>query len=207
MTEFILVRHGFSVTNKSKCFTGQMDVPLDEVGKEQGKIVSSYIYENYKVDAIYSSDLMRARDTLALLSEKTGVPITTRKDLREINVGAVQGMSFSDFTEKYPEEFKKRQENFGDFKFPDGESNKELMERALFAIDEIARENEGKRVVIATHGGVIRTLVCAFSGLDISRLSDVPRLHNASLTVIKYDKGKAEFLLKDYTGHLSEETI
>ncbi len=207
MTEFILVRHGYSITNKSKSFTGQMDVPLDDVGKEQGKAVSCYIYENYKIDAIYGSDLMRAKDTVSLLSEKTKLPVITRKDLREIDVGAFQGKSFCELSEKYPEEIKMREENPGEYRFPGGESNKELMERALYAIEKIAKENEGKRVVVATHGGVIRVLVCAFSGFDISNLSEVPRLHNASITVVKYDNGKADFLLKDYTGHLSEETI
>ena len=207
MTEFILVRHGYSITNKSKSFTGQMDVPLDDVGKEQGKAVSDYIYNNYKVDAIYSSDLMRAKDTVSLLSEKTKLSVITRKDLREIDVGTFQGRSFRELSEKYPEEIKMREENPGEYRFPGGESHKELLERALYAIEKIAKENEGKRVVIATHGGVIRVLVCAFSGLGISQLSEVSRLHNASITVVKYDNGKAEFLLKDYTGHLPEETI
>ena len=58
MVKFLIIRHGYSITNKAKKFTGQMDAPLDDIGFEQAKSVGKYISENYKIDKIYSKDLI-----------------------------------------------------------------------------------------------------------------------------------------------------
>ena len=81
-TKIIIIRHGFSETNKSKKFTGQMDIGLSDVGKKQAELVSSYLYDNYKIDKIYSSDLSRAVNTIKPLADKLGTSVVTNKGLR-----------------------------------------------------------------------------------------------------------------------------
>ena len=75
MVTFLIVRHGFSASNVQATFTGQLDAPLIEKGFLQAEVVSKYIYDNYKVDAIYSSDLSRAVDTITPLSKACNLPI------------------------------------------------------------------------------------------------------------------------------------
>ena len=80
-----------------------------------------------------------------------------------------------------------------------------LRKRALSVMRKIAEENDGKTVAVFTHGGFIRSLRCAWSGLDVSHIKDIPGTHNASVTVVKYVKGKAEFFMTDYNGHLTND--
>ena len=91
----------------------------------------------------------------------------------------------------------------GLFKFEGGESFMELCERALKCLSEIGEENDGKTVVIGTHGGVIGRLTALWSGVDISSLKRVPTVPNCSITVIRYDKGDIEVVMKGYAEHLT----
>lgn len=72
MVKFIIVRHGYSKCNQSKTYTGQTESPLTELGILQAKITGEYLYQNYKTDLVYSSDLSRAIDTAKAFTEKTG---------------------------------------------------------------------------------------------------------------------------------------
>ena len=88
MTDLVILRHGYSEGNKEKRFSGQMNVPLDNVGKNQAESVAKFIADNFKVDAIYSSDLSRAYDTVKPLADKLGLEIVkdikTYKPLSEV---------------------------------------------------------------------------------------------------------------------------
>ena len=118
MTTFILVRHGESMANKTKSYAGHIDIPLSEEGFLQAEAVSRYIEENFKVDAVYSSDLSRAYNTIKPFADKCNLAIEKRKELREVNVGLLQGMSFDDVEKEYPGLFSKIKEkpNFTNFK-------------------------------------------------------------------------------------------
>ena len=79
MTKFIVVRHGNSLSNIDKTFTGHIDAPLSEVGVEQAKLVSNYILSEYKVDKVFSSDLSRAVDTIKPFAQKVNLEIIKEK--------------------------------------------------------------------------------------------------------------------------------
>ena len=111
MTTFILVRHGESMANKTKSYAGQIDIPLSEEGFLQAEAVSRYIEENFKVDAVYSSDLSRAYDTIKPFADKCKLAIEKRMELREVNVGLLQGMSFEEVEKEYPGLFVKIKES------------------------------------------------------------------------------------------------
>ena len=86
--KILIVRHGESDNNKSKTLTGQYDGELSNLGVTQGKLVSEYIYKNYKnIYKIYSSPLKRAKDTIKNLSIKANVLIIEEKKLMEIDGG------------------------------------------------------------------------------------------------------------------------
>lgn len=207
MTKFIILRHGYSIYNKAKKYTGQSDIPLDETGVLQAEAAGKYIAENYSIDKIYSSDLERAVNTAKPAADLLGLTIETRADLRELNVGRWQDMEFSLIREKYPEEF-------ASFKATpyitrcgiDGENYTELMARAISAFSEMAKKNEGKCVLVATHGGLIKALMCAWQNIDISKIEEIKVVNNASVTEVIYDNGKAEFLKTGYDDYLANKT-
>ena len=96
MTIILLVRHGQSDSNASQSLTGQQDSPLSEMGLKQAEIASEYIFKNYNVDKIYSSDLTRAMQTLMPLSKLLNKEIIKAPKLREINCGDWQGQKISE---------------------------------------------------------------------------------------------------------------
>ena len=96
MVTLLLLRHGYSVYNKAKRFTGQQDIPLDTVGVLQAQSAAKYLTENYAINAVYSSDLCRAVDTARPTAERLGLPIHTDAALRELAMGVWEGMLFDD---------------------------------------------------------------------------------------------------------------
>ena len=211
MVTFILVRHGFSMGNKEKKFSGQMDVPLDEAGLRQAESVSEYIYNTFKADKIYSSDLCRAFDTVKPLAQALGTEVIKTKAFREVDVGKWQGRLIEDVKKEYPESFQFYKEKPGIARFDGGETYGECQKRALDEIVKIAKENDGKTIVIGTHGGVIRNLRAAFTQTPLENIEAIPHVPNASITVAQYENGK--FILKavgltDYlTDKITEEGV
>ena len=94
MVKFIIARHWFSVFNKEKRFSGQFDVELNEVGLKQAKEIADFVFKNFKIDKIYSSDLKRAKTTAELLSPALNLPAIYDKYFREIDVGKWQTLTF-----------------------------------------------------------------------------------------------------------------
>ena len=206
MVNFIIVRHGYSRGNKEKRFSGQMNVPLDDVGLRQAQAVSDYIAENFCVDCIYSSDLSRAFDTVKPLSQRLGIDIITDAGLRECDVGKWQGMLIEDVKDVFPESFELYRKCPGLARFDGGESYEELMLRAKETFERIARDNDGKSIVIGTHGGVIRTLRAAWDGIPLVRIGEIPHVPNASVTVACYDSGRIEWQRIGYCDYLTDKT-
>lgn len=207
MVKFIIVRHGYSTTNMEKKFAGQSDVPLTEIGLEQARDTAEYILKNYKIDAIYSSDLCRAIDTAKPIAEALQMPIKTEKDLREFSAGCWEGKYIKDLWAEYPEEFAKWANDVGNARCGDGETSAEVSLRSEKIFKKIARENEGKTVLVATHGGVVRAVRCNWLGISLDDMRDVPHVANASVTVALYDNetDTAELTLIGYAEHLKDK--
>ncbi len=206
MVTFIIIRHGYSVGNKEKRFSGQMNVPLDEVGRSQAISTADYILKNFQVDSIYSSDLSRAYETVKPVAEALGLEISECKDLREADVGIWQGKLIEDIKKEYPDSFAFYRDNPGLFRFEGGEGYADLMHRIVPAFEKIAAENEGKTVLVGTHGGVVRALRVAWNGLPIERIKEIPHVPNSSITVAEYADGSVNWLSIGYDGHLSDKT-
>jgi probable phosphoglycerate mutase len=203
MVKFVIARHGYSVANNEKRFSGQMDVELTNDGVIQAEETAKYVVENYKIDKIYSSDLKRAKKTAELVASATNLPIIYDKDIREIDVGKWQGLTFDEVREKYPNTFELYKNDVG-FGHPNGgESYAEFTERAVRVIKKLALENDGKTVFVSTHGGFIRVLRCALNNLPLSEMKNIAHVANSSITILEYDNGNWEFTLIGYAEHLS----
>ena len=86
MVKFLVIRHGYSKSNEQGLFTGRTDVPLADTGIIQARKTARLIADNYRVDAIYSSPLLRALQTAEPLSRELGLPVVICDDLCEIVV-------------------------------------------------------------------------------------------------------------------------
>lgn len=204
--KLIVIRHGHSEGNQLKIFCGQLDTPLNENGFKQAEQTAEYVMNNYKVDAVYSSDLVRVTETVRPIADSLGLPINTDKRLREVDVGEWQGIPIADAERDFPEEIAFYRSNPGKFYFKGGEGYAYMQIRVVEAVGDIIKENDGKTVVVGTHGGCIRTLLAFILGISIDDIAQIPFLPNASVTVLNYSYGDFEIEKIGYSDHLDVQS-
>ncbi len=204
MTELIFVRHGFSEGNQSHRFSGQRDFPLTAAGHRQAQELAKYLLSAFTVNTICASDLCRATDTVRPLAEALSLPVQPMKELREVDVGLWEGVLRDEVGRRYPENYATYLTTPGLARFDGGESFAELRERALAAVERIVAQNEGKTVVIATHGGLIRALRTLWEDIPLEQMQRIPQVANASITVVRYEGGRASLQVAGFCDYLTE---
>ena len=201
MTTLLIIRHGQSVSNIQGVFTGNLDLALTEQGLQQAQITADYIVENFKVDAVYSSDLCRARDTGKAVADRLGLEVQTDRRLREIYAGQWEGRSFNELSEHFPNYMVFRTD-IGNCVTDGGETVAQLSERVLEGFYDIAKANDGKTVVIATHATPIRAIQCHCEGKTLAQMKDVPWVTNASVSTILFEDGVFSLKERCHDEHL-----
>lgn len=204
MTELMIIRHGQSMANLEGVFAGHTDSALSDLGRVQAQLTAKYITDNFKVDKVYASDLTRAFETGKAVADKVGIEVIGNKNLREVFAGAWEGVGFLDLIENYGEEYKVWITDLGNAKCTDGESVVDLQKRIVAEVKRIAAENEGKRVVIATHATPVRALQTYCMGKTLDEMKDIEWVSNASVTFIKYENGELILEKAGYDEHLGD---
>ena len=201
MTTLILVRHGQSVANAQHRFAGHSNFDLTEVGKEQARLAGEYISKNFKLDAIYASDLKRAYHTALPTSTLTGIEVQKREGLREIFAGEWETLTVDEIDEQYTEDFAVWKNDFSNARCTDGESVAEVYDRVCREILSIAAENDGKCVMIATHATPIRVFETLSLGLGAEHVGDISFCKNASINIFKVEDGVPSIIKTNITEH------
>ena len=204
MTTLLLVRHGQSQANLNRTFAGQTNPDLTELGKNQAETLANYLAAHYKIDKIYSSDLIRARHTAAPTARKLGLPITLRKQLREIDAGEWEGKSFDDLCRDYTESYTIWRQDIGHAVCPGGETVADLSDRIHKELMRICRRNEGKTILVTTHATPIRAVQTLCEKGHICFASQIPWTPNASLTRCEYRDGKLHLLEVGFDDYLTD---
>lgn len=204
MTTLILVRHGESVANAQRRFAGHSNFDLSELGKQQAELAGKYIYENFKVDAIYSSDLKRAYHTALPAANLFSIPVEKRKGLREIFAGEWETLMFSEIRVQYADDFAVWIDDFANARCTEGESVAELYDRICPEILSIAKENDEKCVLITTHATPIRAFECMSMGFGSEHMGDIDFCMNAAINVFEVENGVARLVQKNIIDHLEE---
>jgi broad specificity phosphatase PhoE len=155
MTDFLLVRHGETDWNVERRFQGHADPPLNDAGREQARALAAELADA-KLDAIYTSDLARARETADIVAAGTGVPIHALAELREIDVGEWQGLTWPEIEERFPEGVARWHED--GHGWSGGETYQELEQRVVRALRSIADQHPGSRLLVIGHGGTVRVV-------------------------------------------------
>lgn len=173
MTSLWLVRHGQTDWNLTGRWQGQTpDAPgLNGTGRAQAFAVRDEL-KDVHFSAIYSSDLLRSRQTSELLAETLGMTVTLEPRLREMNLGAWEGMLAEEIREKYPNELEERAKNPFYTRAPDGESPRQVAERVLAAMEEIAGRHPNGNILIVAHGLSLAVILCHARGIPMDRVYD-----------------------------------
>jgi broad specificity phosphatase PhoE len=205
VTTILLARHGESDWNRAKRWQGFADRPLTDVGRRQATALAERLQET-ELDAIYSSDLQRAKETAEVVAYARGLTVQTTPDLREVDVGSWSGLTRAEAEERFPDAYA-RWLNGGEG-WNDGETYDEMSERVIRAIYRIAEAHDGGRVLVIAHGGSIRAVHAAALGLDVHSYRRIQRVEpnatlsavcvrDARLTELCDTEGLDEFLVRD----------
>ena len=202
MTTLYIIRHGQSLGNLKGRFLGHTDLDLSELGYKQAERVADF-FENIHIDAVYSSDLCRAFNTVKPIADKKGLCIIPRTRLREISSGKWENGEFDRLKSEFAEDYGIWLTDIGNAVCTEGESVAHLQERVATELTAIAKAHEGQTVVIGTHATPIRAMTCLWRGLPLSEMKNIPWIANASITKVIYDDGVgkiAEYEILDHLG-------
>ena len=179
MSQLILVRHGQSEWNRQNLFTGWRDPDLTEQGVKEARNAGRALKaEGINFDIAFTSELMRAQKTCALLLEEQGqTDLQTIRNLalNERDYGDLSGLNKDDAREKWGEEQVHIWRRSYDIPPPGGESLKDTAERVLpyFNGTILARINAGENVLVAAHGNSLRALVMVLDELSEAEITQV----------------------------------
>jgi len=175
MTRLLLIRHGETDWNTEGRYQGQSDVPLNATGREQAQQLAQAL-RGSALEAIYSSDLLRARETAEALARATGAPLHVDPRLREVGLGEWEGQLFSDIQQRYPDLLRRRREDPLNFAPPGGETVAALRSRLLSAVQDIISLHPGGRAALVSHGFALAVIKVSLNGHPIEQVWDlVPR--------------------------------
>jgi 2,3-bisphosphoglycerate-dependent phosphoglycerate mutase len=166
-----MVRHGETEWNAARRVQGQLDVPLSEVGRAQAGSLSQALPEG-RFSALYSSDLLRVRQTAAPAAERLGLEPRLDPALRERHYGTFQSLTFAELKASRPEDYARYEARDPAFDFGGGESLRDFSARALACLTAIAERHAGEEVLVFTHGGVLEMAYRRAMGMDLSAPRD-----------------------------------
>ena len=167
MTTLLLVRHGETDWNAEGRLQGHTDRPLNDYGRRQAQALADRL-AGEDIDAVYASDLSRARETAEILAAKHGLTVVVDPDLREKNWGNWEGLT-SD--ERLHVEF-------------EGETSEAHRDRILTAMERIVERHPEGRIVVVTHGGSLRRIQAAVSGFAL------PVIENCAVWGLAHEDGR-----------------
>jgi glucosyl-3-phosphoglycerate phosphatase len=199
----VLLRHGRTEWNASGRFQGQLDSPLDVIGRAQA-VAAAASLTPMAPDAIISSDLSRAVATAGALSDESGVEVRTDPRLREIWLGKWEGLTRAEARSAFPEEYARWQAG-EDARRGGGETYAEVGARASEAIEEeLGRLGNRSLLVAVTHGGTARATIGTLLGMAPDTWWRLASLSNCRWSLLA-DVGKGFRLEEHNAGSPPEE--
>lgn len=185
MGKLILIRHGQTDMNKDQLYYGRLDVPINETGKEQAENTRKNLVElEIDYDKIYSSPMKRAYETAEIVNYKN-LEIEKDDELREMDFGIFEGLSYKEIVKKYPEEMEKLKKDWKIYSYVTGENPFMLQKRALKFLEKI---DKNKNNMVVTHWGIICTLLSFLFSSELEGYWKY-QVKNGGIVIIEFADG------------------
>ena len=186
VTRVLLIRHGQSQGNAERRFGGHSPTPLSPLGSRQAEATARALASE-PLSAIYSSDLLRAVETAEPLARAANLPVTRTSAFRERSVGMMEGLTFEEAAEQYPDEYAALLRRDFDHVLLGGESYRQLLERGARELDLAIERHRGGSIAVFSHTGTICILALHLMGaLDAPHLRPV-WIASANCGVTRFD--------------------
>jgi broad specificity phosphatase PhoE len=201
-TRLILVRHGQTAYNAEVRFMGQLDIPLDEIGRAQAQAVARRL-SSERPAAIYCSGLSRAFDTASAIQAAIPAQPELRIDgrLTEGAFGEWQGKTYDSLRAHDSERLARWEADRLNVPPPEGESLGEIADRVQATFNDILVENQGKTAIVVAHGGSLQVLVTLALGVPLENYWKFG-ISNTSVSELRVDEWGAVLHLLNDISHL-----
>ncbi len=201
VTHLIAVRHGETAWNTESRIQGHTDIPLNRTGLWQAERVGSALASE-PVQAIYSSDLQRARLTAQAIGRTLGVPLQLEAGLRERHFGELEGLTHDEVHARWPEQASRWRQRDPAYGPRGGETLTEFHQRCVGQLMRLAQRHLGQTIVVVAHGGVLDCFYRAANGIDLT----APRswtIANATINRLLYSPDGLTMVGWADDGHLA----
>ena len=196
----IMVRHGETLYNAQRRFTGQSDVPLNMLGKRQTAALGEYLATEH-LDVIVTSDLERTRVTAEEIARYHGLPIQEDIDLRELAFGEWEGYTYDEVLARDANLVAQWRLDSATYAPPGGETVVQLRDRCARTLKRWQTQYPQASVLWVTHGGLIGVLLCHVLDIDLKRRWQF-RHDNASISEIHLSGDRVTIVRLNETAHI-----
>jgi len=202
-TLIFLVRHGECEGNIRGMFRGRADFPLNERGIIQARDLA-WELKNFPVKYIYTSPLVRARQTAEAIEIQCGVKAKVEEGFNNIELGSWEGRFMKEIAEQYPEEWKFWVNDPEKLNVKDMETLYGVQKRAKVCLDNLVSKHDGETLVVVSHRAVLKPLISACLNIASPYFWKI-HLDTASYSLLSYKKERGYCLLQfNQTKHLKE---
>ena len=196
----ILVRHGETRYNLEGRAIGHKQDGLNPRGRLQAHRTAEALISQAPA-ALYASPISGAMETATIISRRLGIDVIQRDNLKEADVGLLEGLTFQEMQQQYPDFMETWSREASTAVMPGGESILQAQERAWETIDEIQRLHPEETVAVVSHSFILQGLLCRFLGLPLVEFQRL-RLDPASITIVEVDQGKPTLVSYNDSCHL-----
>jgi alpha-ribazole phosphatase len=200
LPRLLMVRHGETELNSALRYWGRSDVKLSALGLSQAERLRDHLAFE-KLDAIYSSSMVRARVTAEIIASGHHLSVTECPELCEVDFGRLEGLTFEEIQAQFPAVAQLWVERSPALEYPGGESRQNFYERVCRFTTRLPEHAPKETVLIVAHSGVLRTLICRLLGIDLDFRWQM-RLDLASLSTIEMHPNMSVLTLLNDVSHL-----
>jgi broad specificity phosphatase PhoE len=202
MMRLILIRHGETRWNETKRFQGISDIELSAKGQTQARSLAQSL-RNEPLTAIYTSPLIRARQTAECIAQYHSCPLLVDEGLKELNQGQLEGLTGEELRRDFPEFFPQWMKEPGTTILPGGESLGELQNRAWAVLEKLIQKHPQETIAVVAHSFVILTILCQVLELPLQAFRRFRQDPTAKNVLEFTERGMTLRCLND-TCHLNE---
>jgi len=183
-TRIYLIRHGQVAGHDQPRYNGQADVGLTDVGLEQYHVLKERLAGN-PVSACYTSDLSRCAIGAKIICDRFGIEPVRRSELRELNIGVWEGLTWQEIAQRWPMEWQARLSDLVNYRVPEGENLLDVEARVMPVVAEIVERHKGQEILVVGHGGVNRIVLLNAIGAPLAGMFNIEQNYGC-LDIIDY---------------------
>ena len=189
-TRIYLIRHGQVAGFDQPRYNGQTDVALTDYGVEQYHRLKERLADA-KISACYTSDLSRCTTGADIIGQSLGLEPVARRELRELNIGVWEGLSWQEIKENWPEGWRDRLADLVNYRVPGGENLLDVAARVMPVINEVVERHHGQEVLVVGHGGVNRIVLLNAIGAPLAGMFNIEQNYGCLNIIDYYEDGRA----------------